>query len=112
MAIHTGKPPKNTLRVNAWLDLPAPRTAAIYSFKDSIGNDHTITVDKNRRRVLEGLMLSPIYCASMARLSCYVAYLRHCHGLNIETIEYKGEGQPLYGVYFLRSNVSPQVGEV
>lgn len=116
MKYEHGKPPKNTLRVLAWRDLPDATTLASYAFTDSAGKEHGLTTSKKCRCVLEGLMQGPIYCAGVARVSSCVEILRNDHGLDIETRKYKaGEGlsdQSRFGVYFLRSEVSRQGGGV
>jgi hypothetical protein len=107
-------PPENTLRVYRWDDLPAAVEPALYQVTDPGQGPRTITVSKNTRRVLEGLMRSPLYAASYCRLSDKVLPLRRDHGVDIVCTFYRNDedtGRERYGVYTLVSNVERISGE-
>ena len=107
------KEPRNTLYVQRWADLTSKTEPARYRVEDEDGSSHTITVSKNMRRILDTLMLRPIYCASRCRISHYVNVMRHELSVKIETDRYKNDpasGRMSYGVFRLVSKIS-QVDE-
>lgn len=103
------KEPRNTLYVQRWADLANQTEAARYLVEDENGDSHTITVSKNMRRILDTLMLRPIYCASRCRVSHYINVLRHELRVKVETDRYKNDpasGRMSYGVFRLVSKVT------
>lgn len=108
MKITDQQPPKNARRVYSWGDLPPCRPTASYLVENDGLAPQTITVGKKRQRVLEGLMHSPLYAASYARLSDHVDHLKRC-GIVIETLMFRNDpdtGRDTYGIYVLRSQVT------
>lgn len=100
-------PPPGTCRVMSRRDLPNTTALAGYHIIDGDQQRHTM-IQKSYRQVLEALRLSPIFCASIMRLSDIVFVLKKDHGVNIETLLVKGDGDACaYGVYVLRSRVIP-----
>ena len=102
-------PPKNTLHVNRWTDLPDTNAPARYYFiKDD--KRYEFTASNKLRVVLEGLMKQPIACASKCRISQYVSNLKRDHGVDIETVMYSAQnptpqGGESFGVYFLHTKI-------
>lgn len=108
MKIQDGKPPSNTKRVYRWDDLPKAETAGAYLIENEGAKPVSVIVRGKRRRVLEGLMQSPLYAASYARLSDHVDHLRR-EGINIRTDGYRNDpetGRETYGVYTIESTVT------
>jgi len=103
------KPPKNAKRVYRWDDLPSNKTRAWFRTMDPDQEPREFSVSGNQRRVLEGLMLSPIYAASYCRLSDQVLPLRRDHAISIRCDMYRKDqetGRERYGVYVLESKVT------
>ncbi len=101
------RPPQNARRVYGWVDLPADESAETYILKDRSGRDYEIIASGKCRRVLEGLLQTPIFAASNARISQYVSELRE-GGADIETKRFKGDpetGRSTFGVYVMHSNL-------
>ena len=114
MAIESDKPPTNTRRIYAWDDLPQTTEPALYRITDPGQEPRTVTVSKNTRRVLEGLMRGPLFAASYCRLSDKVLPLRRDHGVDIVCTLYRSDeetGRERYGVYTLVSKVERLNGE-
>ncbi|MGD1885456.1 MAG: hypothetical protein ACFB11_24680 [Paracoccaceae bacterium] len=102
------RPPSNAKRVYRWADLPDLRQPALYRVTDAGHEPREIVVSKNKRRVLEGLLRSPIFAASYCRLSDQVLPLRRDEGINIECKMYRNDadtGRQKFGVYSLVSSV-------
>lgn len=97
------KPPANTQSINRWDDLPAGSSPATFEITDENGETRRITLKDGNRRVLEGLMLGPMYCASRVRLSDRKLVLTRDYDITIET-EFYGNGDR-YGVYTLVDHV-------
>ena len=60
----------------AWRDLPAQTAPAQYSVTNEAGDTRLIWVSKNKRRIVDALIDSPIHCASPCRLSHFVMGLK------------------------------------
>ncbi|SFD67300.1 hypothetical protein [Roseivivax sediminis] len=102
------KPPKNAKRIYRWADLPECLAPGKYLIEDSDGQSREIWCHKNRQRVLEGLIRSPLFSASYARLSDHVDHLKRA-GVDIETLMFRNDpetGRKTYGIYRLVSNVT------
>ena len=101
-------PPQNTFRVVKWADLPDTKSKGRYLVENEGQEPFEIVVCKNRRRTLEGLMRSPIFCASQTRIGHEVSQLRHVHEAAIETLNFKSDSPNSqgFGVYVLRSKVT------
>lgn len=103
------KPTKNTLYVERWLGLNFPTDVAAFEVTNKASESHTIHVSKNMRRVLEGLMEQPLYCASRCRIGHYVDLLRKEQHVDIETDWYSSDPETnrmRYGVYRIVSEVT------
>jgi len=97
-------PPSNTLRVEAWRDLPIDASPALYRVTEQSGNARIIRVSKGCRVVLDALIRQPVLCASPVRISQYVGILIHEHGVQIRTEVFANDaatGRARFGVYFL-----------
>lgn len=100
------KPPRNTLHVNRWSELPDCVDPHTYQTVKPDGAFSKFTVSKKSRKVLEGLIKQPVACASKCRLSHFVMLLRRDFNLDIEMKMFKGETEgESYGVYFINSKV-------
>ncbi|WP_306131333.1 hypothetical protein [Roseivivax marinus] len=102
------KPPQNAKRIYRWADLPECLAPSKYLVEDSDGKSHEIWCSKNRQRVLEGLMRSPLFSASYTRLSDHVDHLKRS-GVDIETLMFRNDpetGRKTYGIYRLVSKVT------
>ena len=106
-----GKPPTNALSVNKWDDLPSAENPFRYRVEREGKRNRIVTVSKKRRRVLEGLRKNPVMCASRARISDKVLHLKKQNHVDIETLEYSRSDGEVFGVYYLRCNVTP-LGQV
>jgi hypothetical protein len=98
------KPPANTLRVEAWRDLPKDRAAARYKITAKDGGVHFITLAKGNRIILDALLKQPVYCASAVRISDRVCILRHEYSVPISKEMYENDAatdRAKFGVYFL-----------
>ena len=104
----TSRPPKNTLRVQGWKDLPKDRSMARYEIPTADGGTRVITLKSGNRVVLDALISRPLLCASPVRISDRVCILRHEYGVPIDREMYDGdeasEGQR-FGVYFIGHGV-------
>jgi hypothetical protein len=104
----TSRPPKNTLRVQGWKDLPKDRSTARYEIPTADGGTRVITLKSGNRVVLDALISRPLLCASPVRISDRVCILRHEYGVPIDREMYDGdeatEGQR-FGVYFIGKGV-------
>lgn len=108
MKISDQKPPTNARRVYRWADLPPTQPPSGYCVENNGREPITVFVGNKRQRVLEGLMRSPLYAASYARLSDHVDHLKRS-GIDIETLMFRNDpetGRDTYGVYVLRSRVT------
>jgi hypothetical protein len=108
------KPPANTLRVEAWRDLPKDRAAARYKITAEDGGVHVITVAKGNRIILDALLEQPVYCASPVRVSDRVCILIHKYGVPITKEMYENDeatGREKFGVYFLNGRVERLGGD-
>ncbi|MGR3492065.1 MAG: hypothetical protein ACU0DW_08400 [Shimia sp.] len=104
------RPPPNTRRVYGWDDLPNLTSPASYWIETEGRDRRRTTLAKHTRQTLEGLIRSPLFAASYCRLSDQVLKLKTDHGIDIECSMYRGDpetGRLRYGVYFLRSTVTP-----
>lgn len=103
-----GNPPANARRNNRWRDFPNTISPAQYRVTDETGETRTVTVSKNKRRVLEGLMQAPMYCASPVRISDLVHILKRDYGVDIAMDLYANDSdtdRAKFGVYTLKSKV-------
>ncbi|SFG68929.1 hypothetical protein [Sulfitobacter dubius] len=101
-------PPANTVRNSRWRDFPNTVSPAQYRITDETGKAHTVTVSKNKRRVLEGLMRAPMYCASPVRISDLVHILKRDYGVDIAMDLYANDNETdraKFGIYTLKSKV-------
>ena len=104
------KPPANTLRVEAWRDLPHNKGWMAYRVIPEGGKPRTIRVRKNNRIVLDAAIKQPILAASPVRISDNIHILKRDYGLNIETKMYENDtatDRAKFGVYFLIDRVEP-----
>ncbi|MEM8802898.1 MAG: hypothetical protein AAGF55_10225 [Pseudomonadota bacterium] len=102
------RPPSNALRVTAWRDLPADRVPATYRITDHAGEVRYITLSKGNRTILDGLLNSPLYCASPVRISDRVCILRRDYGVPIRKEMYENDtatDRARFGVYFIDGHV-------
>ena len=83
------RPPPNTLRVNAWRDMPEDRTPARYEVQSGGADPKAIIVSKGPRVVLDALIKQPVFCASPVRISECVSVLRHDFGVPIDMTVYE-----------------------
>lgn len=108
MKISNIKPPSNARRIYRWADLPRCQPHAGYVVENDGQEAVTLFVRNKRQRVLEGLMRSPLYAASYARLSDHVDHLKRS-GVVIETLMFRDDpetGRDTFGIYVLRSRVT------
>jgi hypothetical protein len=102
------RPPANTLRVEAWRDLPPDRTPARYKITGDDGLVHQITLTKGNRVILDALINQPVYCASPVRISDRVCILRHEYRVPIIKEMFENDAatdRAKFGVYFLNGHV-------
>jgi hypothetical protein len=102
------RPPANSLRVEAWRDLPADDGPARYRITDQGGQTHEITLKKGNRIILDALMNQPVYCASPVRISDRVCILKREYGVPIDKEMYENDtatDRAKFGVYFLIGQV-------
>ena len=102
------RPPPNTLRVNAWRDMPEDRTPARYEVQSGGADPKAIIVSKGPRVVLDALIKQPVFCASPVRISECVSVLRHDFGVPIDMTVYENDratGRRRFGVYTLAADV-------
>ena len=95
-------------RVTEWKDLPSNKESARFRVISDAGDERVITLSKNKRRILEGLMKQPIYAASPVRISDVVHLLKGEQGLSIKTEMYANDRETdraKFGVYFLTDQV-------
>jgi hypothetical protein len=103
------KPPRNAQDIGAWTDCKADTAVGRFLVKDDNNDGRTITVSKNKRRVLESLIRGPVMAASRCRISDQVLPLRRDYGLDIVCTIYKNDPKTerqIYGVYTLNSKVT------
>ena len=104
----TPRPPRNTLRVQSWRDLPKERSIARYEVPAADGKARVITLKSGNRVILDALIDRPLFCASPVRISDRVCILRHEYGVPIDREMYDGDdatdGQR-FGVYFIGKGV-------
>jgi len=108
------RPPSNTLRVEAWRDLPRNIAPARYKITDDNGAVHQITVAKGNRIILDALIAQPVYCASPVRISDRVCVLRHDYRVPIIKEMYENDAatdRAKFGVYFLNGKVERVSGD-
>lgn len=102
------RPPKNSLRVLAWRDLPKDRTPARYAIPCADGSTKEITLAKGNRIILDALIERPVYCASPVRISDRVCILRNEYGVPIDKEMYDADpatDRQRFGVYFIGKGV-------
>ncbi|AXI45115.1 hypothetical protein C1J03_03125 [Sulfitobacter sp. SK012] len=105
---YTNRPPVNTLRVEAWRDLPTEKALARYEITGQDGEKRTITLAKGNRIILDALLLSPVYCASPVRISDRDCVLRREYGVPITKEMYENDAatdRATFGVYFIGQGV-------
>ena len=110
MSTNQLKPPASTQRIWRVADLPNDRAPARYMIADENGKPTTVLLSKRRRQVMDLLKQGPVYCASPVRISDIVHLLKRETGVVVDTEYYPGDtetGAGTYGVYFLRSTVTP-----
>jgi hypothetical protein len=98
------RPPANSLRVEAWRDLPKNGAAARYKITREDGGVSVITLAKGNRIILDALLKQPVYCASPVRISDRVCILRHEYRVPIIKEMYENDAETdraKFGVYFL-----------
>lgn len=108
MTTSIDSPPRNTLRVNAWRDLPKDRLTARYTIPTEDGGTKEIALANGNRIVLDALLSQPVYCASPVRISDRVCILRHEYGVPIMREMYDGDAatdRQRFGVYFIGEGV-------
>lgn len=108
ISIPTNRPPANTLRVYGWANLPGEKAPAQFNITDGTGESRTVTLSKNKRRILEGLMKQPMFCASPVRISDIVFILKTDYGINIHMDLYSNDAETdraKFGVYTLIDHV-------
>jgi hypothetical protein len=89
-------------------DLPQARGFARYVWVDSQGDEHSATLNKRNRQVLDAISAGPLFCASPVRVSHSVMCLRRDFGLPIEIevfTESDGDEKLTFGVYYLAAPV-------
>ena len=107
-ATKANRPPTNTLRVEAWRDLPPDRAPARYKITGDEGAVHQITLAKGNRIILDALLLQPVYCASPVRISDRVCILIHKYRVPITKEMFENDAatdRAKFGVYFLNGRV-------
>lgn len=110
MSTNQLKPPANAQRIWRVADLPKERAPAHYLIACGDGAPTKVLLSKRRRQVMELLKQGPVYCASPVRISDIVHLLKRETGVIVDTEYYPGDsetGAGTYGVYFLRSTVTP-----
>jgi hypothetical protein len=98
------RPPANSLRVEAWRDLPKDGAATRYKITREDGGVSVITLAKGNRIILDALLKQPVYCASPVRISDRVCILRHEYSVPIIKEMYENDAETdraKFGVYFL-----------
>ena len=109
------RPPNNTLRVEAWRDLPSETSPASYLVKDDDGLVSKITLAKGNRIILDALLAQPVYCASPVRISDRVSILRREYGVPITKEMYDNDtatDRARFGVYFLEEGTVERIEPV
>ena len=107
-AIKSTRPPTNTLRVEAWRDLPSDRAPARYKITGDNDAVHQITLAKGNRIILDALINQPVYCASPVRISDRVCILIHKYRVPITKEMFENDAatdRAKFGVYFLNGRV-------
>jgi hypothetical protein len=102
------RPPANSLRVEAWRDLPKDGAAARYKITREGGAESIITLTKGNRIILDALLKQPVYCASAVRISDRVCILRRDYNVPIIKQMYENDAatdRAKFGVYFLNGCV-------
>lgn len=105
-------PPDYARRIWRVSDLPQDRGPATYLIRNGNAPLRKATLDKRQRQILDLLRAGPVYAASPVRISDIVHVLKRDIELDVETVRYPGDpatGAGSFGVYFLRSVVSPVV---
>lgn len=103
-------PPLNTLRVEAWRDLPSDKSWRSYQVTSAGCEPRIINLRKNNRRILDAAIKQPILCASPVRISDVIHILKRDYGIGFETKMYKNDTETdraKFGVYFLTDAVTP-----
>ena len=102
------QPPANTQRISVRAQMPQERTSAVYVITNDGKEPRTVTLQKNKRQIMDLLLQGPVFCASPVRISDIVFILKREIELDVETKMYPGDpttGAGDYGVYFLKSHV-------
>lgn len=102
------RPPEDAKRIMRWRDLPNKIASAVYEVTDDAGDTRSVRISKNKRRVLEGLMIAPMYCASPVRISDLVHILKRDYGVDIGMDLYEDDRETdraKFGIYTLNSKV-------
>lgn len=102
------QPAANTQSINRWEDTPKLTSPAEYEISQEHGETRVENLAKGNRRILEALMLCPIYCASRVRISDRVLILKRDYGVAIRTDMYTSDGTSeceRFGVYTLDCQV-------
>lgn len=108
MIKNNNTPPRDAKHIRSWRDLPQTETRASYDLVSPTGEKRRISLKDGNRRVFEGLMQHPVFCASPVRLSDRVLILKRDFGVSIRTEMYSGDhatDSERYGVYFLDDDV-------
>lgn len=103
------------MRVYGWSNLPNEKAPARFRITNGTGDSRTVTLSKNKRRILEGLMTQPMFCASPVRISDIVCILKTDYGINIHMELYSNDAETdraKYGVYTLIDQVERLDGMV
>jgi hypothetical protein len=105
-------PANNARRIWRVADLPQDRGPATYLIRNGDKAPREVTLEKRQRQILDLLRAGPVYAASPVRISDIVHVLKRDIELDVETVRYPGDpatGSGSFGVYFLRSSVSPVI---
>jgi hypothetical protein len=100
---------KDAKRFYAWKDFQCDKRLERFLVEDEGQEPRTISVSKNKKRVLVGLINGPVFAASYCRISDQVLPLRRDYGLDITCTIFKNDpetGRDIYGVYTLESKVT------
>lgn len=104
-------PPPNARHIWSRKGLPAGREPLAVRVESEGNKPRVITLQKTQRQVAMALRDGPIYCASPIRLSDIVFPLKREHRLDIETKMFSSEDDGVFGIYILKSRITPMTAE-
>ena len=110
--INETTPPANARRIWRVSDLPQHRDPATYVIRNGDEPPRKVTLQNRNRQILDLLRAGPVFAASPVRISDVVHVLKRDIELDVETVRYPGDpdaGSGSFGVYFLRSIVTPVI---